>query len=103
MLRWRSLAPVEVVDTQLMVVANALGESAPQFRVKNVRHWWFDCNAAAERALSGLHRRLALLANPHDLIENPLCHFQLGGLGNFDNFVVSDDGDFIALGIETYI
>src|SRR5580704_16500421 len=49
---------------------------------------------------SGFDWRLAPLANPDDLIEDALCHFPLGGLGHFDDFVVSNDGDLVAVRIE---
>src|SRR5579863_9872797 len=49
---------------------------------------------------SGLHRRLAALADADDLIENALRHFPFGGLGHFDHFVMTDDRNLIALGIE---
>ena len=48
----------------------------------------------------GFYRRLALLAEFHNLIENTLGYFALRGFGDFDHFVASDDGDRVAVGIE---
>jgi len=36
------------------------------------------------------------------LIENALSHIPFGGFGNFDYFVVGDDSDGIAVGVEAY-
>jgi hypothetical protein len=47
-----------------------------------------------------LSRGLAVVAEADDLVENALGDFPFGGFGNFDNFVVADDGDFVAVGIE---
>ncbi len=49
---------------------------------------------------SGFHRRFAPLPQPNDLIEDALSHFPFRGLGDFDNLIVGDDGDFVAIGIE---
>jgi hypothetical protein len=49
---------------------------------------------------SGFHRRLTPLADADNLIEYALGHFPLRGLRDFDDLVVSNDGHFIAIGIE---
>ena len=41
-----------------------------------------------------------MLAQAHDLVEDALGDFPLGGLGDFDDLVVSNDRHFVALGIE---
>ena len=41
-----------------------------------------------------------MLAEAHDLVEDALGDFPLGGFGNFDHFVAGDDGDGVAVGIE---
>src|SRR5208282_60016 len=56
--------------------------------------------ASSKNAGSGLHRGFAALANAHNLVENALRHFPLGGLGNVDDLVVGNDGHFIAIGVE---
>ena len=52
-------------------------------------------------ASSGFHRRPAPLANLDDLIEHALRHFPLRSLWHFGDLIVRDDGDFIAIGVET--
>ena len=42
-----------------------------------------------------------MLAHAHDLVEDALGDFPLRGFGDFDYFVAGDDGDRIAVGVET--
>ena len=39
-------------------------------------------------------------AQANHLIEHALRDFPLGGLGNFNHFVLGDDGDSVAIGVE---
>ena len=39
-------------------------------------------------------------AQLYDLIEDALGYLPLGSFGNFDDFVVGDDGDRVAIGVE---
>src|SRR5258707_8296063 len=47
--------------------------------------------------LSGNRR---MTAQPDYLIEHSLSHFPLGGLRHFEDIMLGDDGDGIAIGIE---
>ena len=55
---------------------------------------------AEKIALQAFTGDLRCCADAHNLVENALRHFPLRGLGNFDDLVVSDDGHFIAIGVE---
>ena len=42
------------------------------------------------------------LTDVDDLVKNSLGYFPLCGFGNFYDFIVGDDGDRVAIGVETY-
>src|SRR5260370_14066796 len=49
-----------------------------------------------------LHRRFALLAKPHNLVENSLGNFPLRSLGNLYYLFMADDSNRVAIGVESH-
>ena len=43
-----------------------------------------------------------MLAQADDLVEDALGDFPFRGFGDFDDLVVGNDGDGVAVGVETY-
>ena len=146
-------APVEIIDAEFVVVADAVGQGAVEFWIESlwiercgIRH--YNCRARDRMRFSRDFRRasdarpvegglrfskddnlryclddspscwrygprpssepqaftwgLAVLAEADDLVEHALGDFPLGGFGDFDHFVVGDDGDGVAVGIEAH-
>ena len=48
------------------------------------------------------YRRFALLAKPHNLVENALRHFPLRSLRNFDDLFVADNSNRVAVRVESH-